>query len=174
MADNLMLLALFADIDPATAAIDKLREMGIKDDGLEIISGVPFNQHIFGRPKVSTFIPRLAIGGALVGLASAVFLIEGIPLLFPLHVGGQPVFPIPPLFIVAFEMTMLGLMGAAFIGLFIAGRLPSYEEKIYVPEVSDGKIALIFQCSVESQTEFEQAMTTLGAEFVRPVEAKTI
>ena len=78
------------------------------------------------------------------------------------------------LYIIAFEMTMLGLMGTAFIGLFLAGRLPTYEPKVYVPEISDGKIAVVFPCPVEMQAQFEDAMLSLGAEQVRPVEAKTL
>ncbi len=174
MADNLTLLALFADIDPTVDAIDKLHSMGITDEKMDIISGIPFNEEVLGRPDIPTFIPRLAMGGAMIGLIVALFLIFGIPGLYPLNVGGQPVFPIPPFFIIAFELTMLGLMGTAFVGLFLAGRLPSYEPKVYVPELSDGKIALVFPCPVEQQAEFVDAMQSLGAEQVRPVEAKTL
>ena len=83
-------------------------------------------------------------------------------------------FPLPIFFIIAFELTMLGLMGTTFLGLFLAGRLPSYEPKVYVPEISDGKIAVIFPCPVEMQAQFEKAMMSLGAEQIRPVEAKTL
>jgi hypothetical protein len=174
MADTLTLLALFADVDPTVNAIDKLREMGIADEKMDIISGIPFNHEVLGRPKLSTFIPRLALGGAMLGLIAALFFVFGTPGLFPLHVGGQPVFPLPPLYIVAFELIMLGLMGTAFLGLFLAGRLPAYEPKVYVPEISDGMIAVIFPCSVEMQAQFKDALMSLGAEQVRPVEAKTL
>ncbi len=174
MAEPLTLLALFADIDPTVNAIDKLREMGIADANMEVISGIPFSQAVLGRPKLSTFIPRLAMGGAMLGLIAALFLIFGIPGLYPLEVGGHPLFPFPPFIIIAFELTMLGLMGTAFLGLFLAGRLPSYESKVYVPEISDGKIAVVFPCPVEKQAQFEDAMRSLGAEQVRPVEAKTL
>ncbi len=174
MAETVTLLALFADIDPTVRAIDKLHEMGIPDNKLDVISGIPFSHESLGRPKVSTIVPRLALGGAFIGLVAALFFIFGIPWLFPLHVGGQPVFPIPPFYIIGFEMIMLGLMGTAFIGLFVAGRFPSYEPKVYVPEISDGKIALVFPCSDEMQQQFKDALVSLGAEQVRPVEAKTL
>jgi hypothetical protein len=174
MAETVTLLALFADIDPTVKAIDKLHEMGIADNKMDIISGIPFSHEMLGRPKVSTLVPRLAMGGAMLGLIAALFFIFGIPGLFPLHVGGQPVFPIPPLYIIGFEMIMLGLMGTAFLGLFLAGRFPSYEPKVYVPEISDGKIAVVFPCSDEMQPQFKDALMALGAEQVRPVEAKTL
>jgi hypothetical protein len=174
MAETLTLLALFSDIDPTVNAIDKLHEMGIPDEKMDIISGIPFNQEVLGRPKLSTFIPRLAMGGAMIGLIAALFLIFGIPGLFPLHSGGQPLFPIPPFIIIGFEMTMLGLMGTAFVGLFLASRFPAYEPEVYVPEISDGKIAVVFPCPAENQAQFEDAMRFLGAEQVRLVEAKIL
>ncbi len=174
MAESVTLLALFTDIDPAVKAIDKLREMGIPDNKMDVISGIPFSHEALGRPKFSTIVPRLALGGAFLGLLAALFFIFGIPGLFPLHVGGQPVFPIPPFYIIGFEMIMLGVMGMAFLGLFVAGRFPSYEPKVYIPEISDGKIALVFLCSDESQSQFKDALDSLGAEQVRQVEAKEL
>jgi hypothetical protein len=174
MADTLTLLALFDEIDPSVTAIDKLHEMGIADEKLEVISGIPFNHEILGRPNFPTFIPRLAMGGAMIGLVAALFLIFGIPGLYPLQVGGQPVYPFPPFLIVGFELTMLGLMGTAFVGLLLAGGMPSYEPKVYIPEISDGKIALVFPCPVEQQAQFEDALRAVGAQQVRQVEAKTL
>ena len=174
MAEPLILLALFADIDPTVIAIDKLHEMGIPDEKMDVISGIPFNTKALGRPKISTMVPRLAMAGFMIGLIIAMFLIFGIPGLFPLHVGGQPMLPIPPFLIIGFEMTMLGLMGFAFIGLFLAGRFPAYEPKVYVPEISDGKIAVVFPCPSEMHEQFEEAMTSLGAEQVRPMEANAL
>jgi hypothetical protein len=174
MAENITLLALFEDIDPAANGIERLRDMGIKNDNMEIISGIPFSHHILGRPQISTSVPRLALGGAFVGMIIALFLIFGIPELFPLYVGGQPLFAFPPFYIVGFEMTMLGLMGTAFLGLFVAGRFPAYEKKEYIPEISDGKIAIIFSCPAPEQEKIINAMTDLGAVSVKPVEAKDL
>jgi hypothetical protein len=174
MVEPLTLFVLFEDIDPAANAIDKLRQMGIADEKMDVISGIPFKHEVLGRPNISTMVPRLAMGGAMIGLIAALFLIFGIPKLNPLQVGGQPLYAIPPFLIVGFEMTMLGLMGTAFVGLFLAGRLPAYEPKMYIPEISDGKIAVVFPCPLEMQDQIEKAMLSMGAEQVRPVEAKTL
>jgi Alternative complex III, ActD subunit len=174
MSDKTKLLALFPDIDPASAAIDKLRQMGIGDKEIDVISGIPFHENMLGRPKIATFIPRLALAGAIAGLLVAVFLIFGTPTLFPLHTGGQPLLPYPPLIIVGFEMTMLGLMGIAFLGVFLASHFPAYEPVDYDTEISDGKIAIVFQCPGDQQTRFEDALVDLKAESVRSVEAKTL
>ncbi len=174
MAEQLTEVALFQEIDPAVRALDKLREMGVDEKQVEVISGIPISPEILGRPKPKTFIPRLAMGGAIIGWLTAMFLMFFTPFLFTLHVGGQPIYPIPPFYIVAFELTMLGLMGTAFIGLFLAGKFPTYEEKIYVTEVSDGKIAVVFPCWENDRGKFEDEMKSMGAEQVKPVEAKPI
>jgi hypothetical protein len=174
MTDQITLIALFNEIDPAVNAIDKLREMGIKEQKLEIISGIPFSHVVLGRPQIKTFIPKLALGGAIIGFIAAMFFMFVTPYLFTLHVGGQPIYPLPPFYIVAFELTMLGLMGTAFIGLFLAGKFPTFEPKIYVPEISDGKIGLAFECNEDDQDKFEDAMKSLGAEQVRGVEEKPL
>ena len=174
MSDAMTILALFEEIDPAADAVEKLRELGVADDQMNVISGVPISSQILGRPKVKTNVPRIGMAGASLGMLAGIFLIYGIPFLYPLHVGGQAVFPIPPGIIIAFELTMLGLMGFSFIGVFFESRFPSYEPMDYVPEVSDGKIAVFFKCSSDRQKEFEKAMLTLGAESVEPKEAQKL
>jgi len=174
MSESLTLLALFEDIDPAAEAIEKLYELGLESDQMDVISGVPISNHILGRPMVKTDVPRLGVVGLILGLLAGAFFIYGIPYLYPLHVGGQPVFPIPPGIIIIFELTMLGLMGFSFIGVFVFSRFPSYEPMDYVPEVSDGKIAVFFSCPKDRQAEFEKAMRTMGAESVEPKEAQKL
>jgi hypothetical protein len=71
MSDSMALLALFQDVDTAADAIEKLREMSLNDDQMNVISGIPFKEEILGRPQVSTHVPRIALGGAIAGFAIA-------------------------------------------------------------------------------------------------------
>lgn len=172
MTDPITLLALFEDIEPATNAIDKLHDMGITDDEMNVISGVPIPGRILGRPSAITNVSRIALTGAILGMLFGISLIYGTPYLYPLHVGGQPVFPVPIGWIVIFEMTMLGLMGFAFLGLFVDSGFPSYTPKDYVPQISNGKIAVLFRCESNDQKKFVDSMTKLGAQSVLPAEAR--
>jgi len=106
------------------------------------------------------------------GMALGIFLIYGIPYFYPLMVGGQPIFPIPQGIIITFEMTMLGLMGFSFLGMFVDSGFPSYTPKQYTPEISDGKVALLFSCPAGEQEKFADALKEAGAESVAPVEAR--
>ena len=79
MADT-TLLALFEDIDPTADAIEKLHEMGVTDDRINVISGVPVMHKMLGRPHPWTNVSRLALGGAVAGFCFGFFLNYGTPL----------------------------------------------------------------------------------------------
>ncbi len=53
MADTLTLLALFTEVDPSVNAIDKLHEMGIADEKMNVISGIPFSHEVSGTAQAS-------------------------------------------------------------------------------------------------------------------------
>src|SRR5512140_3760289 len=174
MAENKKLLALFGDVDPAAEAIEKLRSMGVPEDQMEVISGIPILAPILGRPKMHSSVTRLALGGAAAGFLFGMFLNFGVPWLFHLHVGGQPLYPIPPAFILVFEMTMLGLMGMAFLGVFLESYFPKWRPLEYVPEISDGKVAVLFSVPEEEAEKYTEAMKNQGAESVAPAEARPL
>ena len=173
MADNISLLAVFPDLEPAADAIDKLRSLGLSDEQMNVISGVPVTEAMLGRPNQQTNVPRLAFGGAIGGFLIGAFLIFT-PLIYFVPVGGQPVIPGPPSVVVLFELTMLGMLISTFVGVFLDSRFPSYRPMEYVPEISDGKIAVLFYCPQGKQDKFTKAMTALGAEKVEVAEAKQL
>ncbi len=174
MSETMTYMAIFEEPGPAAEAIGKLRELGLEEDAVNVISGIPFSHRILGRPRPRTHVPIFALVGAVLGLVAAAFFMWGTPLLYPLHVGGQPVYPFPPWLVVGFELGMLGLMTMAFLGVFIDSRFPSDEPKEYASEVSDGKIAVVYSCPNERAGDFESAMLAAGAQWARPVEAKKL
>jgi hypothetical protein len=174
MTDKNMLLALFPDLDPAARGIEKLRELGLTDEHMNVISGIPVTEAMLGRPQQPSNVPRLAGAGAVGGFLVGCFFAFATPVGYPLNVGGQPIIPGPPSVVVIFEMTMLGMLVSTFLGVFLDSRFPSYAPKEYVAEVSDGKIAILIECAPEMETKIESAMTALGAESVKHAEAQTL
>jgi hypothetical protein len=168
------LLALFEDIDPAADAIEKLREMGVTDDRMNIISGVPIMHRMLGRPHPSTNVSRLALGGAVAGFLFGLFLNFGTPGLYAVNVGGQYLYPIPPGLIIVFEMTMLFALLSTFLGVFLDSYFPNYRPMEYVSEISDGKIGIFFKVLQEEQQKFTDVLNQLGAESVKPAEARQL
>jgi len=171
MSENFTLVALFQDVNHAAEGIGKLHELGIDDHHIDVLSGIPIKGSILGRPHFKTNVPRIGMVGAGLGLCLGLFFLQGTPLLYPLHVGGQGLFPLPPTLIISFEMTMLGLMGFSFLGVFIESSFPAFDATHYAPEVSDGKIAVFCNCPTDLQEQVTNALTAAGAESVRPVEA---
>src|SRR5688500_6047921 len=172
MPETTTLLAMFEDLEPAAEGIDKLQQLGVKDEDMNVISGIPIKHTILGRPPAITYVSRIGMFGAIMGMFLGLFFIYGVKALYPLMVGGQPIFPIPQGFIITFEMTMLGLMGLSFIGMFVDSGFPSYTPKTYTPEISDGKIAVLFSCPTNEQEKFVDALKEAGAESIEPVEAR--
>jgi hypothetical protein len=168
------LLALFEEIDPAAEAIEKLHELGIADDNINVISGVPIAHKMLGRPHPWTNVSRLALAGAVTGFCFGAFLNYGTPYLYPVPVGGQYITPVPPGMILIFEMTMLFALLATFLGVFLDSYFPNYRPLEYVPEISDGKIGVFFRAPSDDQEKFIHALSQLGAESVRPVEAQQL
>jgi len=172
MANEKSLLAVFADIEPAADAIEQLRLLGVHDDHMNVISGIPVTEAMLGRPRQWTNVPRLALGGAMIGMVIGIFLAFIAPNMYTIKVGGQPFSPVPPAIIVIFEMTMLLMLLSTFLGVFLDSYFPNYRPMHYVPEVSDGKIAILFECSPADEKKITDAMKKLGAESVQPAEAQ--
>jgi len=168
------ILALFGDIDPAADAVEKLHEMGVSDENINVISGVPVAHKMLGRPHPHTNVSRLALGGAMAGFLFGLFLNFGTPNLYGVHVGGQFITPVPPGLIVTFEMTMLFALLSTFLGVFLDSYFPNYRPLEYVGEISDGKVGVFFKCEESEQKKLTDALGKLGAESIEAVEAQQL
>jgi hypothetical protein len=168
------LLAVFSDLGPAADAVEQLRAMGVHDDCMNIISGVPVTEAMLGRPRQWTNVPRIAMGGAILGFCGGVFLTFVSPYIYPypIQVSTQAFVPGPPTVVVLFELTMLGMLLSTFLGVFLDSFFPNYRPMKYVPEISDGKIAIFVECPHVDEKKITDALKKLGAESVKPAEAQ--
>jgi hypothetical protein len=173
MAETVDLLAVFPDLEPAADAVDQLHNLGITNEQMSVISGVPVTEAMLGRPAQWTNVPRIAFGGASLGFLAGSFLAFVAPYMYayPIQVGSQAYVPGPPSFVLLFELTMLGMLLSTFLGVFLDSSFPNYRRLQYVPEISDGKIAVFFTCPADSREKFTKTMTALGAEKVEVAEA---
>ncbi len=172
MSDEKSLLAVFADLNPAADAIEQLRTFGIGDECMNVISGIPVTEAMLGRPSQWTNVPRLALGGAILGFLAGAFLVFVSPTIYEIKVGGQGFVPGPPSVVVLFELTMLGMLLSTFLGVFLDSTFPNYRPMHYVTEVSDGKIAILIECPQADENKLTDVLKKLGAESVRTVEAQ--
>ena len=174
MPESVMLLALFGEVDEAADGIEKLHQLGVADADMNVISGIPVPGRVLGRPSAMSNVSRIALVGSGLGALFGLFLLYGTAYLYPLRVGAQPIYPVPMGWITTFEMSMLGLMLFAFLGLFVDSGFPSYTPKDYVPEISNGKIAVLFRCDLNDEQKFGASLSGLGAESVKRAEARQL
>ena len=159
-------LALFKDIDPATKALDVLRELGVPDQDMTIISGIPYSDRMLGRPMSWTLVPKLAAIGFILGFLVGVVLNVVTPMQYPIIVGGMPLVSIPPSLVLTFEFSMLGLLAFTFLGVIWESAFPSYGPREYHPAVSDGQIAVVFNLPPEVHDQAHEKLVALGADWV--------
>ncbi len=169
-----VLMALFRDVTPVAEMLDQLRRRGVQDTDMTVLSGVPFPARVLGRPMVWERLPWIAMSGAFVGFLVGVFLNAGTPMLYPIHVGGQPLIPIPPSAVITYEFTMMGLIVSTFLGVLWESTFPSFGPKRYHPRISDGRIGIVFRCPAEDAEELTVLMQENGAEEVIEPEEWTL
>lgn len=176
MAKPIVHLAIFPEesIDEVGVALDALRDLGVKEKQISVISGAPYSDKMLGRPMQWTRVPYVALAGAVAGFLIALFLNFGTPLLYPVRVGGMAHAATPPAFVLQFELTMLGMLVSTFIGVAVEMVTPTYGPKGYDARISDGKIGILFESGYELDGQLHEKLSQLGAEIVHGAEDKKL
>lgn len=151
-------LGVFAEVDAAVEAIQKLRSAGLR----RIVTFSPMPSHDLEHalhPPQSPVRMFTLIGG-LTGAAVGFALPTWTSLDWPLVTGGKPIISIPPMVIIAFELAILFGALSTVAGLFINARLPRARAKvIYDPSFSAGNFGVF----VASNGKTQQARDILQA-----------
>jgi mono/diheme cytochrome c family protein len=169
MAEEL-LLGLFQDATSTSDAIGQLRQLGVTDEQITVMSDVPYEPEVLARRPVRGRLPIVTLAGAILGALTALFLTVGVFLLYPLMQGGQPLIPVPPSLIILFEMTMLGTMWAAFFGFAAVNRLPAFGRPAYDPRITAGDIGVLARMDAHLVARAEDILRASGAHDVRRLE----
>lgn len=132
--------ALFADPDSAQRAVENLRDAGVADREITVISSEPFEDHEFSHRDRATWIYWIAAAGGVVGLTFGYWLTSVTQRAWPLQTGGMPIVAMWPNLVVMFELTMLFAIVATVVTLLVTAKLPRRRPSLYDPEVSNGRI----------------------------------
>lgn len=167
------LLGLFHEATPTADTLEQLAALGVEESKITVMSDVPYRPEILGRRPTYERLFLTALIGALGGLVTGLFLTVGTPILTPVHVGGQPVIPIPPTLIIVFELTMLGTMLATFAGLIAESRFPAFGRSVYDHRITEGHIGILVQVDDQLADRAEAVLRTNGAHHMqrRPADA---
>lgn len=158
-------LGVFAEVDAAVEAIEKLRAAGLK----RIVTFSPMPSHDLehalhvGQSPVRLF----TLVGGLTGAATGFALPTWTSMDWPLVTGGKPIISIPPMVIIAFELTILFAALSTIAGLFINARLPRAKTQvIYDPRFSAGHFGVFVSANGNAQ-KARDIMQAAGAVSVR-------
>ncbi len=153
--------ALYPDGDAAQRAVNGLRQAGLSDSAITVISDQPLEAYECGDIDKETRIWYIASIGGFLGLAGSTWLTRMTELAWPLRTGNMPIVSWWPNLIVMFEMTMLGAILSTVATLLVAGRLVRRRPTLYDPEVSSGKI-LVGVDNPSRAEDVERALAAAG------------
>ena len=176
MANGTVHLALFNEdqVNEAAEAISGLHQLGIENNDISVISGIPLSERILGRPMSWTRVPYIAGAGAVAGFILGALLVFGTQVFYPIRVGEMPNAPIPTSIVVLFELTMLGLLLSTLLGVVIEMMSPSFGPAGYDERITDGKIGILFTSPNDQDSAIHGKLASLGAEIVHRAEVKKL
>ncbi len=145
MTDTKTLIALFEEGTHTAEAIDALHLLGIPDDQMTVMSGVPYPERALGRGREWLTLPYIVLAGAVGGLLFGLFLAVVTPHLYRLDVGGHPPVGLPPAAIITFVFTMMATIVSTFLGVLWELNFPRFGPAPYHRLVTDGHLAVLLE-----------------------------
>lgn len=153
--------ALYSDANAAQRAVNGLRQTGLADSAIIVISDQPMEAYEFADIDKETRIWYIASAGGVLGLVFGTWLTRMTEIAWPLRTGNMPIVSWWPNLIVMFEMTMLSAILATVATLLVTGRLVRRRPALYDPEVSNGKI-LVGVDNPSRGEDVERALAAAG------------
>ncbi len=150
---------LYSDPDSAQGAVDALRQAGIADGSISVLTSQPYEEYEFSHRYRPTWIFWIAAGGGMLGLGIGLGLSYLTQVSWPIVTGGMPIMAWWPTIIIMFELTMLGAILATAVSLLVTAKLPATRARVYDPEVSQGKLLV----AVEEPEDSDLIERTLKA-----------
>ena len=119
---NKSILGVFQEVDEAVTAADSLKDNGIED--FEVLTSTPYPEGAFGEKPSHHRLYVFPFIGACLGFSAAILITSGTQMAYPLVTGGKPLLALPSMFIICYEVTMLGAILFTIIGVVFESRLP--------------------------------------------------
>ena len=166
MSDTLTLMALFHGGTDTAEAIDALHLLGIPDDQMTVMSGVPYPEGALGRGREWLTLPYIVLAGAVGGLLFGLFLSAITPHLYRLDVGGHPPVGFPPTAIIIFVFTMMATIVSTFLGVLWEMNFPRFGPAPYHRLVTDGHLAVLLEYPAELEASVRQTLEARHAHHV--------
>tara|TARA_B100001750_G_C15482168_1_gene586077 strand:- start:1169 stop:1678 length:510 start_codon:yes stop_codon:yes gene_type:complete len=161
------LLALFRNDTHAALATEKLENIGVSQDDIEIMTGAPYPEGAFGEHDKGMRLYVFPFIGAICGLTAALLLTIGTQMSYPLVTGGKPILALPAMAVICYEGMMLGAILFTVIGIIFESRLPRLKLGLYDERITEGYVALLVNCDGENKSSIEKELSISGANEIR-------
>lgn len=145
MTGIMTLTALFNESADMAEVIDELHDLGIPDDKIVVMTGVPYPEGALGRHREWLTLPYIVLAGAVAGMLIGLFLAVITPHLYRLDVGGHPPVGFPPAAIIIFVFTMMATIVSTFLGVLWEMNFPRFGPAPYHKLVTDGHLAVLLE-----------------------------
>lgn len=143
------LMALFQDSTDTAEVIDEIHNLGILDEKIVVITGVPYPEGALGRHREWLTLPYIVLAGAVTGMLFGLFLAVITPHLYRLDVGGHPPVSFPPTAVIIFVFTMMATIVSTFLGVLWEMNFPRFGPAPYSKTVTDGYLAVIMDIPMQ-------------------------
>ena len=145
MSATLTLMSLFHEGTDTAEAIDALHALGLPEDKMVVMTGVPYPERALGRHREWLTLPYIVLAGAAAGMLFGLFLAAITPHLYRLDVGGHPAVSFPPVAIIVFVFTMMATIVSTFLGVLWEMNFPRFGAAPYHKLVTDGHLAVLLE-----------------------------
>jgi hypothetical protein len=135
-------LGVFADLESAAAAAERLVREGFPEGQLDSLSSVPYPDGVLVRTEQQTRFRWVTLAGGFFGAVAGFLLAAGTAWVYPVQTGDKPIISSYPTAIVTFEVTMLFAIIGTIVGMFWEMGLPTWRERPYDPEISEGCVGI--------------------------------
>jgi hypothetical protein len=168
------LMALFKDPTATAEAIDGLVELGVDQENITVITGVPYPAQAIGRHVEWLRLPQIVLAGAVAGLIFGLFLSVITPHLYRLDVGGHPPVGFAPAAIITFVFTMQATIISTFLGVLWEMNFPEFGPKYYDKRVNDGYLSVMVEFSAEHAARVTQQLEAHGGTEIHQAEKQKL
>ena len=145
MSDSLTWMGLFNESTEVAAAIDELHTLGIPDNKMTVMTGVPYPARTLGRHREWLTLPYIVLVGSIAGLFFGLFLSAITPHLYRLDIGGHPLVGVPPVAVITFVFTLMATIVSTFLGVLWEMNFPRFGLAPYNKLVTDGYLGLLLE-----------------------------
>lgn len=165
MPDTKSLLALFRENKDAAEVIDILHNLGIPDEKVVVMTGVPYPKGALGRQFEWLTLPYIVLAGAAAGFMFGLFLAVITPHLYRLDVGGHPSVGFPPAAVIVFVFTMMATIVSTFLGVVWEMNFPRFGPAPYHKLVTDGYLAVLLELPTALEGQVQLAFESHHADY---------